>query len=297
MWARSTLNRCFAVNKAFTKHLDNVGSRIRTRTAASEMGKLQSFLKESATAGTLNEKISKIAPRDQEFNEFLQKFRENNKEYSNVIDLSRFYDENNPFRSQEKLRQDELDMLMEFEKRHSERANTVAKSELERGFQHEPGQYLYEKNMTFHPLHYTRDSKFMHIILQRRVTTQVTTLNRINHFNYLIFAGNNDGIIGYGKGKGLDFEGALRKAFIDLKKNLIALDIRPENTFPLEIKTQFCRYFMKVEPISSYSSWGSPIFGQMIQLAGLENVRFNMNKRNQNYHNMVDSVYSSYTPT
>lgn len=104
---------------------------------------------------------------------------------------------------------------------------------------------------------------------------------------YLVFGGNSDGIIGYGKGKGIDFESALLGALKDLKRNMIALDMRPENTFPLKINTKFCRYFMKIEPTYSYQSWGNPLFSTMVQLSGAENVRFNMNKRNQNYFNQV----------
>jgi len=37
--------------------------------------------------------------------------------------------------------------------------------------------------------------------------------------------GNGNGIIGYGKGKGLDFEEALDNAIMHCKKNLIAVKI------------------------------------------------------------------------
>jgi len=40
---------------------------------------------------------------------------------------------------------------------------------------------------------------FMIVMLDRGVTTQVTTLNRINHYRYIIFMGNGNGLIGYGK--------------------------------------------------------------------------------------------------
>lgn len=102
-----------------------------------------------------------------------------------------------------------------------------------------------------------------------------------------MFAGNTDGIIGYGKGQGLDFEVAFVSALKDLKKNLVALDIHQSNTFPLEIRTRFTKLDMKIEPLSSYNSWGNPVFGTMIQLCGVQNVRFNMYNRTPNAYNFV----------
>lgn len=43
------------------------------------------------------------------------------------------------------------------------------------------------------------NDEFMIVLLDRDVTTQVTTLNRVNHFRYLIFMGNGHGLVGYGK--------------------------------------------------------------------------------------------------
>ena len=134
---------------------------------------------------------------------------------------------------------------------------------------------------------------FMYLLMDKSVTTQVTTLNRVNHFryallsSYLVFAGNNDGIIGYGKGQGIDFEVAFIAAFKDLKKNLVALDIHQSNTFPLEIRTKFTRLNMKVEPLKGFNCWGNPVFSAMIQLCGFHNVRFNMHNRTPNAYNYV----------
>ena len=104
----------------------------------------------------------------------------------------------------------------------------------------------------------------------------------------MVFAGNSDGVVGYGKGKGLDFEGALANAMKDLKKNLIALDLGEENTFPLELKNKFVRVFFKMEPMSNFNSWGNPVIATMIQLCGIENVRFNNYFRTPNKRNLVD---------
>ena len=73
---------------------------------------------------------------------------------------------------------------------------------------------------------------FMVIILARGVTTKVTTLQRIQTSRYLIFMGNANGVVGYGKGKGTDFEEALDNAIMHCKRNLIAVPLDLLNTLP-----------------------------------------------------------------
>jgi ribosomal protein S5 len=65
----------------------------------------------------------------------------------------------------------------------------------------------------------------MILLIDRGVTTLTTTLKRVNHYRYLVFMGNCNGVIGYGKGKGVDFEEALDNAILHCKKNLIAIPI------------------------------------------------------------------------
>lgn len=65
----------------------------------------------------------------------------------------------------------------------------------------------------------------MIVLVERDITTLVTKLNRVNHYRYLVFMGNCNGVIGYGKGKGNDFEEALDNAIMHCKKNLIAVSL------------------------------------------------------------------------
>ena len=66
---------------------------------------------------------------------------------------------------------------------------------------------------------------FKIIFLDRDYVTNVTTLRRISHRRMLLFIGNGAGIIGYGMGRGTDYEPAYVNALQNAKKNLIALDI------------------------------------------------------------------------
>ena len=42
------------------------------------------------------------------------------------------------------------------------------------------------------------EGDFHTLLIDRDTTTQVTTLNRVNHFRTLVFMGNGNGVIGYG---------------------------------------------------------------------------------------------------
>lgn len=50
-------------------------------------------------------------------------------------------------------------------------------------------------------LNYKDMEDFEYRIMDRRITSNTTTLKRIRSFEALVFGGNFNGIVGYGKGK------------------------------------------------------------------------------------------------
>ena len=80
------------------------------------------------------------------------------------------------------------------------------------------------------------------------MTTQITTLNRLRHFRYLVFMGNCNGVVSYGRGRGQgnDFQQALNNSLINCKKNLIALRYDPLHSFPQDIRIRFQDYRLNV---------------------------------------------------
>lgn len=117
----SRLCRFFVVDAKFAERMEKMNSRIRTKKSVADMRRLQGLLEESGPQGSLKEKLVTSAARDDGFETFLRQFREKNKEYSNIIDLSRFYNQNNQLNQEEQLCKDELAMLEEFRKRSEER--------------------------------------------------------------------------------------------------------------------------------------------------------------------------------
>ena len=66
-------------------------------------------------------------------------------------------------------------------------------------------------------------NKFTLMFMDSDSVTNVTSLNRVNQRRVLIFIGNEEGLVSYGKGKAEDYEIAFDHAFKSLKKNLICL--------------------------------------------------------------------------
>jgi small subunit ribosomal protein S5 len=136
---------------------------------------------------------------------------------------------------------------------------------------------------------------FLTLILSRDSTTLVTKLNRVNHFRYLIFMGNCNGVIGYGKGKGNDFESALQDAVRQCKKNLIALNLDHFRTLTAPIYTSFNGLKLNIEPRDTMNAWGSPLLGYMLMLAGVSHCRFSIVARNMSNYNLTYAFFKAMT--
>jgi len=72
----------------------------------------------------------------------------------------------------------------------------------------------------------------MMLLLHQGISTKVTTLNRINFFRTLVFMGNGNGVISYGRARSLTPEGSMTKAITQCKKNIIAIPLDSRCSFP-----------------------------------------------------------------
>lgn len=62
--------------------------------------------------------------------------------------------------------------------------------------------------------------------------TNVTSLNRVNQRRVLIFIGNGNGLVSYGKGKAEEYEQAFDNAFKKARQNMMCIDIDEIMTSP-----------------------------------------------------------------
>lgn len=136
----------------------------------------------------------------------------------------------------------------------------------------------------------------MIIMLHQNTTTLVTKLNRINHFRSLIFAGNGNGVIGYGKGKGNDFEESMKAAQVNLKKNLIVVPLDHFCPLVKPISASYNGFELRLFPrTQGMNAWGSPVIAHMLLLTGITNVKFKLIFRNLNPYAMVYAYFKTVT--
>jgi len=136
---------------------------------------------------------------------------------------------------------------------------------------------------------------FVMILLERNISTKITTLNRINFYRTLLFMGNGNGIISYGKSRDLTPEGSMSKAIIDCKKNLIAIPLDDTCTLPREINSRFQDYHVYLRPVAGFNSWGHPVFSAMLALSGIKHVGFSTVHTGKNNYTMLHSFFKAVT--
>jgi len=128
---------------------------------------------------------------------------------------------------------------------------------------------------------------FQYLILENKVTSNTTRLRRVSTFKSLVFGGNANGIIGYGKGTGNNADDALMRAVADMKSNLVSINLDLINTFPRPIRSKFERYEITLYPRTQFNSWGSFLVSHMIQLAGVHHCNFSVQNSHINHYALV----------
>ena len=91
---------------------------------------------------------------------------------------------------------------------------------------------IIEKYLDQNKFEWPNTNNFTIFILDKRITSASKTLRRIRTFKTMVYMANWDGILGYGWGGGGNFEVSLEKAIDDAKKNLVAINLYPQNTWP-----------------------------------------------------------------
>ena len=94
----------------------------------------------------------------------------------------------------------------------------------------------------FDPRHFTL------IFIDSDSVTNVTSLNRTNQRRVLIFIGNGNGLVTYGKGKADEYEQAFDNAFKDARRNMLCLDIDDVMTMPRMLEGRHNDFRIKLFP-------------------------------------------------
>lgn len=164
---------------------------------------------------------------------------------------------------------------------------------------YEPDPYLHLKKGSGPPSRYFGPSgneifntaDFTLLFMESDSTTLVTKLNRINHRRVLAFIGNAGGVISYGKGKGIDYQSAFQNCYIELKKNLICIDLDPMITLTAPLYTRFNDFRLWLYPRASPNYWGSMKMMHLLIYTGIYHVRFVIKSRKNDNYSMLYAFF------
>lgn len=135
----------------------------------------------------------------------------------------------------------------------------------------------------------------MMLILERNISTKVTTLNRVNYYRTLLFMANGNGLISYGKSRALTPEESLTKAIMECRKNIIALPLDHTCTMPRPIDSRFQDFHIYLRPLPGFNSWGHPMMSLMLSLTGISHVGFKTVHTGKNNYTMLHSFFKAVT--
>jgi small subunit ribosomal protein S5 len=139
------------------------------------------------------------------------------------------------------------------------------------------------------------DDDFIMLLIHRNISTKVTTLNRINYFRTVLFMGNGNGLISYGKSRALTPEDSMTQAIMECKKNIIAIPLDPACSLPRKINSRFQDYHVYLRPLPGFNSWGHPMFSLMLGLTGINHVGFKTIHTGKNNYTMLHSLFKAVT--
>jgi len=99
--------------------------------------------------------------------------------------------------------------------------------------------------------------------------------------------GNGTGLISYGKGYGAEGDIAMKRALINLRRNIVAIPIDLYCTVTTRMYANLNGTKLEIYPRNSFNSVGHPMIGHFLYMTGLRHLGFTLNYRNINNWNLV----------
>jgi small subunit ribosomal protein S5 len=98
--------------------------------------------------------------------------------------------------------------------------------------------------------HFTKKpkSEFKEKVLDLRRVTRVVAGGKRFRFRVTIALGDEKGRVGVGIAKGLDVQGAIGKAKVDARKNMITLNLKDGRTIPHEVEAKYSAAKVLIKP-------------------------------------------------
>jgi ribosomal protein S5 len=278
------------------------------------MARLKTLLEKNVSNPgiSLSDNVKNLARNDKEFNEFLRQFRTKDEptlpfylETPESFDVKKYLKDE---KRTEADRLDELYILDQFRKKKIADdlaiAERVSKYKGEFSLQQlkpdgvEPlDSNLVTKqdtqNLGIAPRTYFKAEDFSTMFIDAGSSTNITKLARVNKRWVLLYMGDCNGIISYGRGVGYNYQKAFEDAVYQLKRNMICLNIDNLMTCPGFITGRFYHTVVEIYR-NPRPFWGHPQYYNMLALAGLDNFSMRLRCRNVNTHAIIYAFFQCF---
>lgn len=259
---------------------------------------------------SLSDNVKKLARTDKDFNDFLKQFRTKDEpSMPNYLDAPESLDMHKYMKDAKRTEADRLDELYLLDKfRKKKLAETLASEERKNRLSHEfmdeqlesdGGDFNEEslmtksdiKNIEFGNRVYFNEENFQTMFIGAGSSTNITKLARVNKRWVLLYMGDTSGIISYGRGTGLNYQDAYERAVMELKRNMICINIDRLMTVPGYLTG---RYSNTVVEIFRYPRLfrGYTHYYNILALAGLKDFGMRLRCRNVNEHAIMYAFFN-----
>lgn len=131
------------------------------------------------------------------------------------------------------------------------------------------------------------------IFIDSDSVSNVTSLSRVNHRRVLIFLGNGNGVVSYGKGKATEYEQAFDNAFKFAKKIMLCLDIEEIFTSPRPLAGRHNDFRIRILPQEIPNYWGNPTIWEMLKHTGFFHCRFICVSRKRDPYSLIYGFFNA----
>lgn len=137
--------------------------------------------------------------------------------------------------------------------------------------------------------------KFTLMFLDADFITNITKLKRVSHRRVLLFLGNGEGIMGYGRGVGEDYRSAYANAIQKCKKNMIIINRDPMMTWPQNVRVKYNDYRLRIFSSKGGHYWGDPKMWMLLYLTGIYHCSFSIISRMRDPYSMMHAFFMAMT--
>lgn len=134
---------------------------------------------------------------------------------------------------------------------------------------------------------------FTLIFMDSDSVTNVTSLNRVNQRRVLIFIGNGNGLVSYGKGKAEEYEQAFENAFKKARQNMMCIDLHEVFTTPKMLEGRHNDFKIKIFPQKVPNYWGNPTIWEMLKHTGFFHCRFTCVSRKRDPYSLIYGYFNA----